>query len=425
MGDILWQTAMNEPSTSQPQGPRLTENDQLFDELLENIVYVGNLPKNIMLTDLIELFKYAGRIERVAWYGEHRTDINTKVAFVRFRHSRHAKEAAKWDRIRYHDSILIVMQIFKDQWFDMSVSIMVRNIRDDTTDWQLYEAFRRFGKIYGILIPTHGTAYVGFYYEAETQCALEMNNNMFNGNRMRVEMLRRNLPLQQIDIFDMSRNEVRLLRDMLLEVDEKLEQFYSAYDEAFNYSSKDYRRWKRKRRRVTPLLSDSSSSSESSSSSVSELSNRSANEVRRILCGSNEENRCLGIFGMNPDTTEKTLMKLFSRYGHVKDIKLIYDGKTNVSRGYSFIYFKHASDARRAQRKLNGTMLEGRKVRVDFSRSKPHEPRADRRKRVSPTATAATAASTSADRCCHRRHGTTHHKKRKKRRVCYSSSDSE
>uniref|UniRef100_A0A8W7PNK7 RRM domain-containing protein n=1 Tax=Anopheles coluzzii TaxID=1518534 RepID=A0A8W7PNK7_ANOCL len=156
------------------------------------------------------------------------------------------------------------------------------------------------------------------------------------------------------------------------------------------------------------------------SSSVSEISNRSATEVRRILCGSNEENRCLGIFGMNPDTTEKTLMKLFSRYGHVKDIKLIYDGKTNVSRGYSFIYFKHASDARRAQRKLNGTMLEGRKVRVDFSRSKPHEPRADRRKRVSPT-----VASTSADRCCHRRHGATHHKKRKKRRVCYSSSDSE
>uniref|UniRef100_A0A2M4BQB6 Putative mrna cleavage and polyadenylation factor i complex subunit rna15 n=1 Tax=Anopheles marajoara TaxID=58244 RepID=A0A2M4BQB6_9DIPT len=414
---------MNEPSTSQLQQPRLTENDQLFEELHGHIVYVGNLPKSTLLTELIELFKFAGRIERVAWYGEHRTDINTKIAFIRFRTARHAKEAAKWDRVRYFDSVLIVMQIFKDQWFDMSVSIIVRNIRDDTTDWQLYEAFRRFGKIYGILIPTHGTAYVGFYYEEETQRALEMDNNMFNGNRMRVAMLRRNLPLQQIDIFDTARNDVRLLRDMLLEVDEKLEQFYSAYDEAFNYSSKEYRRWKRKRRRVTPLLSESSdTSSESSASTVSVISNRSVTDVRRILCASNEENRCLGIFGMSPETTENTLMKLFSRYGQVKDIKLIYDGKTNVSRGYSFIYFKHASDARRAQRKLNGTMLDGRKVRVDFSRSKPHEARADRRKRSPPP-----AASTSADhdRCCHHRHGGAHHKKRKKRRTHHSSSDSE
>uniref|UniRef100_A0AAG5CU44 RRM domain-containing protein n=1 Tax=Anopheles atroparvus TaxID=41427 RepID=A0AAG5CU44_ANOAO len=333
-----WPAAMSEPSTSQPPLPPLTENDQLFEELLEHIVYVGNLPMNTALIDLTELFKYAGRIERVAWYGDHRTDINTKVAFIRFRHTRHAKEAAKWDRVRYHDSVLIVMQIIKDQWFDMSVSIIVRNIRDDTTDWQLYEAFRRFGKIYGILIPTHGTAYVGFYYEEETQRALEMDNNMFNGNRMRVAMLRRNLPLQQIDIFDTAKNGVRLLRDMLLEVDEKLEQFYTAYDDAFNYSSKDYRKWKRKRRRVTPLLSESSdSSSESSTSSVSVISNRSVTEVKRIMCGSNEENRCLGIFGMSPETTEKKLMKLFSRYGQVKDIKLIYDGAMLLNYG-SLLY---------------------------------------------------------------------------------------
>ncbi|XP_058058325.1 nucleolin-like [Anopheles bellator] len=408
---------MNDPSMAHL--PRPTENDQLFDELLDNIVYVGNLPKETMLTDLIELFKFAGRIERVAWYGEHRTDINTKVAFIRFRSARHATEAAKWDRVRYKDSILIVMQIFKDQWFDMSVSIIVRNIRDDTSDWQLYEAFRRFGKIYGVLIPTHGTAYVGLYYEEETQRALEMDNNMFNGNRMRVAMLRRNLPLQQIDIFDVTRNEVRLLRDMLLEVDEKLEQYYSAYDEAFNYSSKDYRRWRRKRRRATPLMSQSSdSSSESSVSSVSAVSNRSGADARRAQSSSNEENRCLGIFGMSPETTENTLMKLFSRYGQVKDIKLIYDGKTNVSRGYSFIYFKHAGDAKRAQRKLNGTMLDGRKVRVDFSRSKPHEARADRRKR-SPAPVAST--STVHDRCCNHRD----RKRRKKQYLCYSSSDSE
>ncbi|XP_058122963.1 transformer-2 protein homolog beta-like [Anopheles ziemanni] len=101
---------------------------------------------------------------------------------------------------------------------------------------------------------------------------------------------------------------------------------------------------------------------------------------------------CLGIFGMSPNTMKKDLMGLFSYYGPINYIKLIYDAKTNVSRGYSFIYFKYANDAWQAQRSLNGTVLDGRKVRIDFCTAKPDKGRTDRRKR-SPSA----AASTSVD----------------------------
>ena len=49
--------------------------------------------------------------------------------------------------------------------------------------------------------------------------------------------------------------------------------------------------------------------------------------------------------------------------------------QTGLSKGFGFVYFQDLNDAKDAKAELDGTTLDGRKLRVDFSlTSKPHEP---------------------------------------------------
>ncbi|KFB35939.1 hypothetical protein ZHAS_00002896 [Anopheles sinensis] len=233
--------------------PNPTVIDHLFERLEANIVYVGNLPLETDVGDLVELFKHAGRIKRVAWYGENREDVPSKVAFIRFHTMIQAMNAKNWDRICYKDSILIVMMICRDQLFNSSVSIVARNIRSDTTDWQLFEAFRKYGKIYGILKPSYGTAYVGFYYEQAAHQALEMHNSMFNGNLIEVKMLQNHVSLQQVNIYDTSNVDVRLLREILVGEDRELDQFYAENNNVGNLTFNNFSNLMLNRRRLSPL----------------------------------------------------------------------------------------------------------------------------------------------------------------------------
>jgi hypothetical protein len=56
--------------------------------------------------------------------------------------------------------------------------------------------------------------------------------------------------------------------------------------------------------------------------------------------------------------------------GRIKDARVVYDRKTNQSRGFGFIYFRRVDDAAYARRKCNGVVFFGRKIRVDYSITK-------------------------------------------------------
>merc|ERR1712061_877417 len=105
---------------------------------------------------------------------------------------------------------------------------------------------------------------------------------------------------------------------------------------------------------------------------------RSPMSNRRRHVGSRdapEMSDCLGVFGLSLYTTERELEKEFSKFGPLEKVQVVLDGKTGRSRGFSFVYFEAAEDAKAAKEAMNDQEIDGRRIRVDFSITKrPHTP---------------------------------------------------
>ncbi|XP_036371581.1 transformer-2 protein homolog alpha isoform X2 [Megalops cyprinoides] len=88
-----------------------------------------------------------------------------------------------------------------------------------------------------------------------------------------------------------------------------------------------------------------------------------------------DPNTCLGVFGLSLYTTERDLREVFSRYGPLAGVNVVYDQRTGRSRGFAFVYFERIDDAKEAMERANGMELDGRRIRVDYSITKrPHTP---------------------------------------------------
>ncbi|RUS80087.1 hypothetical protein EGW08_012133 [Elysia chlorotica] len=84
-------------------------------------------------------------------------------------------------------------------------------------------------------------------------------------------------------------------------------------------------------------------------------------------------NRCLGVFGLSSYTDERDLKEVFSAYGDVEKLCLIYDKQSGHSKGFGFVYFESLADACTARKQTQGLVLDGRHIRVDFSLTQePH-----------------------------------------------------
>ncbi|XP_016138896.1 transformer-2 protein homolog alpha isoform X1 [Sinocyclocheilus grahami] len=88
-----------------------------------------------------------------------------------------------------------------------------------------------------------------------------------------------------------------------------------------------------------------------------------------------DPNTCVGVFGLSLYTTERDLREVFSRYGPLAGVNVVYDQRTGRSRGFAFVYYEHIDDAKEAMERANGMELDGRRIRVDYSITKrPHTP---------------------------------------------------
>jgi transformer-2 protein len=90
----------------------------------------------------------------------------------------------------------------------------------------------------------------------------------------------------------------------------------------------------------------------------------------------NPEPSCiLGVFGLSGRTSEKTLRDLYGQYGKVEQCSIVLDRESGRSRGFGFVYFDTMESAQRARDATNGMDLDGRNIRVDFSKTnRPHSP---------------------------------------------------
>ncbi|CAG8542652.1 13992_t:CDS:2 [Rhizophagus irregularis] len=83
----------------------------------------------------------------------------------------------------------------------------------------------------------------------------------------------------------------------------------------------------------------------------------------------------LGVFNLSLRTTEKDLQNIFERYGRVNNVTIVYDHRSDRSRGFGFVYMNSVEEATIAKDKTNGMVFNGRNMRVDYSLTqRPHTP---------------------------------------------------
>lgn len=64
------------------------------------------------------------------------------------------------------------------------------------------------------------------------------------------------------------------------------------------------------------------------------------------------------------ETTEEELRALFSTHGTLQSCSLVMDKETGESKGFAFVEMPKVGEAKIAIKALNGTEIEGSKIRV-------------------------------------------------------------
>ena len=64
------------------------------------------------------------------------------------------------------------------------------------------------------------------------------------------------------------------------------------------------------------------------------------------------------------DTTEDTLKDLFSQFGAVDSVKIIYDRERGTSKGYGFVEMAEEEEGAAAIEELNDSTVDGRTIVV-------------------------------------------------------------
>ena len=74
--------------------------------------------------------------------------------------------------------------------------------------------------------------------------------------------------------------------------------------------------------------------------------------------------------GISWDTDEDGLRAAFAECGAIEKVNIVYDRETGRSRGFGFIAFASEAEAATAVDQKDGTVIDGRAVRVNLAEEK-------------------------------------------------------
>jgi RNA recognition motif-containing protein len=69
-------------------------------------------------------------------------------------------------------------------------------------------------------------------------------------------------------------------------------------------------------------------------------------------------------------TTEESLRAACEEFGEVEEVRVITDRDTGRSRGFGFVTFVTDEQAERAKNEMDGMIVDGRAIKVDFPRER-------------------------------------------------------
>jgi len=88
-------------------------------------------------------------------------------------------------------------------------------------------------------------------------------------------------------------------------------------------------------------------------------------------CNNNTTASTLFVGDLSIFVTEKDLIHAFSCYGDIDEIKIMRCNETKKNLSYGFVKFISADAAFKAQEELNGSILQGRPMRIGWGMRKP------------------------------------------------------
>lgn len=83
----------------------------------------------------------------------------------------------------------------------------------------------------------------------------------------------------------------------------------------------------------------------------------------------------LFVGGLPYSVCDDRLVQVFEAVGPVKTAKVITDRESGRSKGFGFVEFEKRADSEEAVRKLDGTELDGRRIKVAIAEERKPRPR--------------------------------------------------
>ena len=83
----------------------------------------------------------------------------------------------------------------------------------------------------------------------------------------------------------------------------------------------------------------------------------------------------LYVGNLSYNTSEDGLRNLFTSFGSVASVKIIFDRETGNSKGFGFVEMSTDEEANAAIAGTNGSELDGRQIRVNEAMDKPQRSR--------------------------------------------------
>ena len=84
----------------------------------------------------------------------------------------------------------------------------------------------------------------------------------------------------------------------------------------------------------------------------------------------------LFVGNLGAEVTHEEIRRLFEAYGEVAQVHIIVDRGTGLPRGFAFVEMTNDVEAERAIKGLNGSILRGRALDVNYARPRPERPAA-------------------------------------------------
>lgn len=84
-------------------------------------------------------------------------------------------------------------------------------------------------------------------------------------------------------------------------------------------------------------------------------------------------NNKLFVGGLSWSITDETLREAFEPHGDIEEAKVILDRNTGRSRGFGFVTFESAEDAKKAMEAMDNAVLEERSIHVDFAKERSRD----------------------------------------------------